>query len=136
MAVSNPYVQYRSNEISTAGPDKLLLMAYEGAIRFANIGREKIRAGVLDEKSINLGKAQAIITELMMTLNPQAAPELVANLANLYEYMFNRLSEANLNDDVKAASEVIEILTDLKDAWTQAAQIWREESAQEGRLAA
>lgn len=136
MAVSNPYVQYQANSVSTAGPDKLLLMAYDGAIRFAKIGREKIKAGILDEKSISIGKAQAIIAELLMTLNPDAAPQLVANLANLYDYIFNRLTEANLNDDVRAADEVIEILTDLKDAWAQAAQMCRENSAGEGRLAA
>jgi flagellar secretion chaperone FliS len=136
MAVSNPYAQYQSNQVTTAGPDKLLLMAYDGAIRFAKIGCEKIKAGILDEKSINIGKSQAIIAELLMTLNPDAAPELVSNLANLYEYIFNRLTEANLNDDVRAADDVIGILSDLRDAWGQAAQMWREDSAGEERLAA
>jgi len=136
MAVSNPYAQYQSNQVTTAGPDKLLLMAYDGAIRFAKIGREKINAGILDEKSINIGKSQAIIVELLMTLNPEPASELVSNLANLYEYIFNRLTEANLNDDARAADEVVGILSDLRDAWGQAAQMWREQSAGEERLAA
>lgn len=135
MAVSNPYAQYQSNQMNTAGPDKLLLMAYDGAIRFATIGREKIKAGVLDEKSINIGKAQAIITELIVTLNPEHNPQLAANLANLYEYLFNRLTDANLKNDEGAADEVIGILSDLRDAWSQAAQVWREQSAQ-GDLAA
>lgn len=136
MAVSNPYAQYQSNQFTTAGPDKLLLMAYDGAIRFAKIGREKIKAGILDEKSLNFGKSQAIISELLITLNPEVAPELVANLANLYDYMFNRLTDANLNDDERAATEVIGILSDLRESWAQAAQMWREESAAQEGLAA
>jgi flagellar protein FliS len=136
MAVSNPYVQYQSNSITTAGPDKLLLMAYDGAVKFAKMGREKIASGSEIEARANLGRAQAIIAELMMTLNPEPAPELVANLARLYEYMHNRLSEAGLNNDTRAADEVIGILSDLRQAWAQAAQMWREQSAGEGRLAA
>lgn len=136
MAVSNPYVQYQSNSVTTAGPDKLLLMAYDGAIRFARIGREKITAGILDEKSINLGKTQAIIAELMVTLNPDVAPELVSNLIGLYSYIFDRLTDGNLNNDVRPVDEAIGILSDLKDSWTQAAQMCREHASGEGRLAA
>lgn len=136
MAVSNPYIQYQSNSINTAGPDKLLLMAYDGAIRFAKIGREKIKAGILDEKSINFSKSQAIIAELLVTLNSEVAPELVASLADLYSYIFNRLTDANLNDDTRAADEVIGILSDLRDAWSQAAQMLRDQSPVEERLAA
>lgn len=136
MAVSNPYMQYRSNDISTAGPDKLLLMAYEGAIRFAKIGRERIATGEETDANVNISKAQLIVAELMMTIDPEPAPELAANLARLYEYIHNRLSEASLNNDIRAASEAIDILTDLKDAWSQAAQMLREQTAGEGRLAA
>ena len=135
MAVSNPYVQYQSNQVITASPDRLLLMAYDGAIRFAKIGLEKIKAGVLDEKSINIGKAQAIIAELLITLNPEPDAQLAANLTSLYDYMFNRLTEANLNNDERAAAEVIEILGEMRDAWSEAAQIWREQSAPEGLAA-
>ncbi len=136
MAVSNPYVQYQANSVTTAGPDKLLLMAYEGAIRFVRMGQEKLLSGSEVDARTSLGKAQLIIAQLMMTLNPEPAPELVANLARLYEYMHNRLSDAGLNNDARAADEVIGILSDLKDAWTQAAQMCREQSAGEGQLAA
>jgi len=137
MAVPNPYAQYQSNSITTASPDKLLLMAYDGAIRFTKLGQEKLNSGSEIEGRTFLGKAQAIVAELMMTLNPEASPELVANLARLYEYIFNRLSEASLNNDIRAASEVVGILTDLRDAWFQAAQSLREQSApEEGRMAA
>lgn len=136
MAVSNPYIQYQSNSVTTAGPDKLLLMAYEGAIRFAKLGQEKLVAGSEMEAGTNLGKAQLIVAELMMTLNPEPNPELVANLARLYEYIHNRLSEAIHDGSTRAAEEVIGILTDLRDAWVQAAQALREQSAGEERLAA
>ncbi len=136
MAVSNGYAQYQSNQITTAGPDKLLLMAYDGAIRFARMGQEKLLAGSEIDARTNLGKAQLIIAELMMNLDPEPNPELVANLARLYEYMHRRLTDAGLNGDKKAAEEVIGILLDLKDAWMQAAQSLREQTGGEGQLAA
>lgn len=132
MAVSNPYVQYQANQINTAGPDKLLLMAYDGAIRFARTGIEGIRSGDLYAKSTGISKCQAIIAELLTTLDPRPNPELAVNLANLYDYTYNRLSEANINDDEAAAAEVIGILTDLRQAWAQAAQIWRGQSPEGG----
>jgi flagellar protein FliS len=89
----------------------------------------------LDEKSINIGKSQAIIAELLITLDPEPNAELAANLTGLYSYMFNRLTDANINDDERAASEVIGILSDLRDAWSEAAQMWREQSAREGLAA-
>ena len=103
MAVSNPYAQYQQNEITTAGPDKLLLITYDAAIRFARIGREKMKADSPVEKSKNIGKSRALIAELSSTLDPKPNPELAANLANLYLYMHNRLVEADLNNDEKAA---------------------------------
>lgn len=125
MSISNPYAQYQSNQVSMASPEKLLLMAYDGAIRFARVGLEKMREGVLDEKSSGLGRAQSIIAELLAGLNPEHDPELVSNLARLYEYMFNRLSVANLNDDERAAAEVIGMLVELRESWAQAAESLR-----------
>ena len=108
-----------------ASPERLLLMAYDGAIRFARVGLEKMREGVLDEKSFGFGRAQSIIAELLAGLDPKHDPELVSNLARLYECMFNRLSIANLNDDEAAAVEVIGMLVELRESWAQAAESLR-----------
>ncbi len=134
MAVS-PYAQYQQNDITTAGPDKLLLITYDAAIRFARIGREKMKLDSPVEKSRNIGKSRALIAELLSTLDPAPNPELAASLARLYGYMHNRLVEADLNSDQGAVSEVIDMLTNLRGAWARAAEIWRARSA-EGRLAA
>lgn len=129
MAVCNPYAQYQSNQVSMASPERLLLMAYDGAIRYARVGLEKLREGVLDEKSLSFGRAQSIIAELLAGLNPKHDAELAANLAGLYEYMFNKLSEANISDDERAAAEVISMLVELRETWAQAAQAARGEEA-------
>lgn len=107
-------------------------MAYDGAIRFARLGLEKLRQGVVDEKTYSFNRAQSIIAELLAGLNPAADPELVSNLARLYEYMFNRLTEACLNDHEQAAEEVIGMLADLRDAWAQAAELARAQAAGTG----
>jgi len=135
MAVSNPYTQYQDNHIITAGPEELLLIAYDHAIKFARIGREKMRAGAVVEKSKNIGKSRALIVELMSMLVVQQNAVLAANLANLYEYMVKRLAEAELNNDEKPISEVIDILTNLRSAWGQRVLLDRAQFT-EGRLAA
>lgn len=129
MPISNPYAQYQSNQVNMASPERLLLMAYDGAIRFARIGLEKMREGIAEEKSFSFSRAQSIIAELLAALNPEHDAELASNLARLYEYMFNRLLEANIGDDERAATEVISMLVDLREAWALAAESARGEGA-------
>ena len=135
MAIPTTFAQYQHNEVTTAGRDKLLLITYDAAIRFARIGREKMNEIAPIEKSRNLGKARALIAELMATLNPEPNPQLASNLAQLYNYMHTRLVHADLENDPKPVSEVIDMLVSLRGAWAQAARVWREQSA-EGRQAA
>jgi len=116
----NPFSQYIENQLTTASPAKLLLMAFDGAIRFGRIARQKMEARKLDEQSENIRKTQSILVELMNALNHEANPELARRLDALYTYMFDRLTHANIHDDLKALDEVLDILSQLRDTWAQA----------------
>jgi flagellar protein FliS len=135
MAVSNPYSQYAENQVTTASPGKLLLMTYDGAIKFGRIALDKMRNGDLYEQSANIRKVQNILLELMASLDPKADRQLTANLDGLYTYMFDRLTHANLHDDARALEEVIRIMTDLRATWEEADKLARANGKEERKAA-
>lgn len=125
------YAQYQQNQLLTASPARLLLAAYDGAIRFCSIGLEKMRAKKLDEQSVNINKALAIVCELLSTLNEDVNPPLVAGLKSLYTYVIEKLAHANLNQDEAALSEALAILANLRETWAEAERILQQEAAQQ-----
>jgi flagellar secretion chaperone FliS len=120
MSMNNPYGKYLETQIMTASPGKLLLMTYDGAIRFARAAQESIRQGNLYEQGQNIQKVQNILLELMASLNPKVDRQLTANLDALYTYMFDRLTHANIHDDTQPLEEVAQILTELRAVWAEA----------------
>jgi flagellar protein FliS len=120
MSMNNPYGKYLETQIMTASPGKLLLMTYDGAIRFARAAQESIRRGNLYEQGQNIQKVQNILLELMASLNPKVDRQLTANLDALYTYMFDRLTQANIHDDTQPLEEVAQILTELRAVWAEA----------------
>lgn len=120
MTLNNPYEQYIRAQFTTATPGKLLLMAYDGAIRFAKVAAEKMKEGKLDEQSANIRKCQNIIAELMSSLNPEVNRQLADSLFALYSYLFDKLTHANIKDNSQALDEVIAMLTELRAAWAEA----------------
>lgn len=125
------YVQYQHTQLSTTSPAKLLLAAYDGAMRFCRIGLEKMKEGRLDEQSINLNKALAVICELLATLNEEANPPLVARLRSIYLYVIEKLAHANLTADEAAVTEAMSILANLRESWAEAERILQRENMQE-----
>jgi len=125
------YAQYQQNQLLTASPAKLLLAAYDGAIKFCRVGAEKMRDGKLDEQSVNINKALAIVCELLSTLREDVDPLLVARLKMLYTYVIEKLAHANLNQDEEALDEAMAILSQLRETWAEADQIIQRENLME-----
>jgi flagellar protein FliS len=119
MALPNPYQQYRQQQVNTATPDKLLIMLYDGAIRFCSQAKMAIENKQFEQSHVNLTKAQNIIVEFMTTLNMDY--EISQNLYSLYDYLYNRLVEANIKKDTAIIDEVVGFLTDLRKTWAEAA---------------
>jgi flagellar secretion chaperone FliS len=124
MAISrqNQYDAYKDTEITTANQSKLIIMLYDGAIRFLRIAEAKMDFHSYDVVNTNIIKAQDIITELMVSLNMEAGGAVAANLLNLYAYMKKRLIEANMQKDAGMVKEVIGHMETLRAAWEQAGQ--------------
>ena len=114
---NNPYNQYRETQIATANQGKLIVMLYDGAIKFLNIALENMDPKTYDVVNVNLLKTQDIISELLVSLNMEVGGEVSQNLFNLYMYFKRRLLEANMKKDPDIVKHTIKLLKDLRDAW-------------------
>ncbi|MFD0714967.1 flagellar export chaperone FliS [Paenibacillus sp. GCM10027626] len=110
-----PYQKYQQSSVQTASPGKLTIMLYDGAIRFVKQGVEAIESKDIEKANHNLIKAQNIIHELVASLDFQYP--IAANLNQIYEYMLHQLITANVRKSTAPALEVLQHLTDLKEAW-------------------
>ena len=109
---------YKRQQVLTATPEALTLMLYNGALRFMTEGRDAIEKKDYEAANNSLQKAQNIITEFRVTLNMEY--EIANQLLPLYNYVYDRLVEANMKSDVKQLDEAKTIITELRDAWAQA----------------
>jgi flagellar protein FliS len=117
----NPWQSYRQVATRTASPGQLILMLYEGVIRFLNRAQEgfQLEDPVEYNTTINnnILRAQDIIRELDYSLNLEQGGELALELRRLYDYFDRVLLEANLRKDSQRITEVIQRVTELRDAW-------------------
>lgn len=120
----NPYLnQYKKAQVETATPEQILIMLYDGAIRFLNQAKVHIQNKDIEQSHINIIKAQRIITEFMSSLDMELGGEMAQNLFNLYEYLHYRLVQANIKKDLDALEEVLGHLRSLKATWEEAIKI-------------
>ncbi|HHY92778.1 MAG TPA: flagellar export chaperone FliS, partial [Firmicutes bacterium] len=115
MLGANPYAKYKEMQVTTASPGQLLLMLYDGGIRFCREAEVALTAGRLEEGHRLLLRAQDVVTELRSTLNLEAGP-VAHNLDSLYEYMQRQLIEANIRKAAQPVQEVAELLAGLREA--------------------
>jgi flagellar secretion chaperone FliS len=112
--------RYQDMKVQTASPAQIMIMLYDGAIRFTLQAKKKIEEKDYEAKGILISKTQAIVDELMNSLNFSIAPDLCENLQKLYIYINEKLSEANIKRDLEILDEVIGLLSTLRDGWKQA----------------
>jgi flagellar protein FliS len=114
--------QYQNIQISTSNRENILLMLYDGAVNFTSIAIDRIRNGDIAGKGLYIGKAQAIVAELMNTLDHEVGGELTARLEQLYIYLVDEYIAANINNSAQSLENVLGILTSLRAAWVQAVE--------------
>lgn len=121
MAYGNHAQEYRKNAVLGASPAGLVVMLYDGALRFIEGGRLAMRAGDLARQNEALQRAQRIVAELLGTLDRAQGGEIAANLASLYGFVLDRLVQANLRDQEGPLDEASRTLRELREAWVQIA---------------
>lgn len=116
MAV-NPYLQYQTTQVQTASTGDLVLLLYDGAIRFLNRARLAITDGRLDSASTDIVRGQDIVLELVAGLDYERGGELATNLRDLYMFMYTELIAANIKKDDDKIDTVVRLLDRIRDAW-------------------
>jgi flagellar secretion chaperone FliS len=113
---------YIQTQIQSRSPLELVVMLYDGALRFLQQTVDAMQRGDLVAKRDSLSKAMAIVTELHGMLDLEQGGEVAASLDSLYTYMMERLTTANQQRDAAPVAEVMRLMTGLRDAWSQIAQ--------------
>lgn len=117
----NPYLkQYRQTQIDTTPKEQILLMLYDGAVRFLHQAKAGFAEKDIEKIHNNLIKVQNIITEFEATLDMETGGEFAKNLYSLYEFMSRQLTIANIRKDEAALEIVIKHMTELRDTWREA----------------
>ncbi len=120
MASTNSQLdQYRKSSITGASPLRLVIMLYDGALRFMAAGRRAMTEKNLYEQNRNIQRAQRIIAELMSCLDMRQGGEVATNLLALYTFSYNRLVESNVSDDPRGIDEVSQVLSNLREGWVE-----------------
>ncbi|MEO5377453.1 MAG: flagellar export chaperone FliS [Magnetococcus sp. DMHC-6] len=118
---------YKTSKTYTASREDLLILLYEGAIRFLERSIKEKESGTLSEHKMYLRRGLCIIAELQSTLDFQQGGDLAIQLFELYGYMLDRLTQANLTQDMEHISRVIGHLNTLLEGWRVAvAQVKKE----------
>ncbi|WP_202079329.1 flagellar export chaperone FliS [Caldalkalibacillus salinus] len=125
MSINNPYQTYQQNAMNTASPGDLTLMLYNGCLKFIKQGRQAMIEERYQDKNTNMIKAQKIIEELMVTLNTDM--EISQSMMQLYDYLNQRLIEANLNNDTAILNEVEDFVVQFRDTWKEALKVNRQQ---------
>jgi flagellar protein FliS len=132
----NGYVnQYLTNTVKSASPEQLMLMLYDGAIKFVALGIQAIENGVIDKRAYYINKTSAIISEFAATLDHSVNPKLAEDLDALYRYMLKRLLDASLANETAPLIEVKKMLSELRATWAQAIDIKKQEIREKAGVA-
>ena len=120
----NPHLhQYHNNQIATGKPEQILILLYDGAIRFVYRTATAIAEKNVEQKNLNINKTVAILSELSATLDHNIGSQVAADLTALYDFMIRELTGVNLTNDQNRLEDVRTILTDLRDTWAQAVEM-------------
>ncbi|HEV59011.1 MAG TPA: flagellar export chaperone FliS [Phycisphaerales bacterium] len=108
---------YQQTAVGTQNKGRLIVMLYEGAIKFLRQALRDLEAKDYAAKGRNISKARDILLELNTVLDMEAGGEIAQNLRALYNFMLRHLAQANIRCDEQMIRDVISLLEDLNASW-------------------
>ena len=123
MGYQNAYAAYQKTNVNTASQGRLVVLLYEGAVKHLKAAinlfdvNEKLKAGDIEQFGIHLQKAQAIITELQVSLDMEKGGDIARNLMSLYVYFNEELMDATISHNREKIQFVLSKVDELADAW-------------------
>lgn len=115
-AGTNPY---QSHAVETAGPAQLVLMLYDRMLTGLLRARQAEGPEARETVNAELQRVQAVLVELLITLDHERGGQIARNLAALYDFCRDRVIRANIHQDLALLGDVEQVLGELRDAWEQ-----------------
>ena len=112
---------YLQQAVLTASPGQLVVMLYDGACRFLTQAAYAMREGDVARAGQRLSRAEAIVEELLNTLDMEQGGEIAGRLQGLYVFYLRYLGEARVSRDADKIDVVREQLAELRESWAQVA---------------
>lgn len=120
----NKYIkQYQANNVTTASPEKLMLLLFDGMLQFLQKAKNAIAENNLSEKSTNIEGARKILRELMRTIDLENGNDVAKKLFRLYNKMATDLIKANVTRNVALIEGVIQDITNIRWGFQKAIEI-------------
>jgi flagellar protein FliS len=114
---------YKSQSVQTASPGKLVLMLFDGYLRFTTAAKRSFEEKEFTKRNEgvnnNLIRAQNIVTELQSSLDMSVPGELPGTLYRLYDYVLHQLQQSNLQKDPTPIEEADKVISELREAWSE-----------------
>lgn len=120
--MKNGYQKYKNTSIQSAGREKLLLMMYEGAIKFTKLAIQAAEEKKIADRGMNIGRAYDIVMELNNSLDHKVGGDISKNLEQLYMFMTDQFTKANLSGDPAPLRNVLKLLETLYEGWQKAVE--------------
>ena len=113
----NGITAYQDNAVTTQSKGRLIVMLYDGAIKFMRLAIMEMEKNNYEAKGRYIHKASDIINELNAVLDMDSGGEIASNLRRLYLFMNNRLTQANIKRDPQMIRDVIKLMEELNQSW-------------------
>jgi flagellar protein FliS len=130
MATQNSH--YLESKVLTAPPHRLHLMLIEGAVRFARQAEEALRRDDQPAAAAALLRVIDIVGEMLAGVRQQKS-ELNTKLADLYWFLFRRVTEAKINADSAALADALRILEYERQTWLLVCEKLRDSAGERGK---
>ncbi|MDG0816950.1 flagellar export chaperone FliS [Bdellovibrio svalbardensis] len=124
----NAYQKYKQTSVQSASREKILLMLYEGAIKFTKLAIKAIEEKKIADRGMNIGRAFDIVMELNNTLDHKVGGDIASQLEQLYMFMMEQYTKANINGDAAPLQANLKLLQTLYDGWVQAVEKLKRET--------
>lgn len=125
--MKNAYQKYKATSVQSASKEKVLLMLYEGAIRFTKLAIKACEEKKIAERGYNIGRAYDIIMELNNTLDHKVGGEIAVSLEQLYMFIMEQYTRANISGNPEHLKSSLKIIENLYEGWQGAIEKLKKE---------
>jgi flagellar secretion chaperone FliS len=127
--MKNQYQKYKDTQVTSASRERLLLMMYEGAIRFTKQAIAATEEKRIADRCTAIGRAYDIVMNLNNTLDHKVGGDIAKNLEQLYMYITEQYTQANLKGDAAPLKNSLKVLDTLYDGWVKAVEMLKKEES-------